>query len=170
VRQVECTINGIGERAGNASLEEIVMATRVRNDLLPYATGIQTEALYAASQLLTTLTNEPVQANKAIVGRNAFAHEAGIHQDGMLKDRRTYEIMRPEDVGVPKTTLVLGKHSGRHAVQSRCEELGHQLSRYELDRIYQAMIRLADEKKTVGDDDLQKVINQVKAEQVEVDA
>jgi 2-isopropylmalate synthase len=170
VRQVECTINGIGERAGNASLEEIVMATRVRNDLLPYATGIQTEALYAASQLLTTLTNEPVQANKAIVGRNAFAHEAGIHQDGMLKDRRTYEIMRPEDVGVPKTTLVLGKHSGRHAVQSRCEELGHQLSRYELDRIYQAMIRLADEKKTVGDDDLQKVITQVKAEQVEVDA
>ena len=170
VRQVECTINGIGERAGNASLEEIVMATRVRNDLLPYATGIQTEALYAASQLLTTLTNEPVQANKAIVGRNAFAHEAGIHQDGMLKDRRTYEIMRPEDVGVPKTTLVLGKHSGRHAVQSRCEELGQQLSRYELDRIYQAMIRLADEQKTVGDDDLQKVINQVKAEQVEVDA
>ena len=170
VRQVECTINGIGERAGNASLEEIVMATRVRNDLLPYATGIQTEAIYGASQLLTTLTNEPVQANKAIVGRNAFAHEAGIHQDGMLKDRRTYEIMRPEDVGVPKTTLVLGKHSGRHAVQSRCEELGHQLSRYELDRIYQAMIRLADEQKTVGDDDLQKVINQVKAEQVEVDA
>ena len=170
VRQVECTINGIGERAGNASLEEIVMATRVRNDLLPYATGIQTEAIYAASQLLTTLTNEPVQANKAIVGRNAFAHEAGIHQDGMLKDRRTYEIMRPEDVGVPKTTLVLGKHSGRHAVQSRCEELGQQLSRYELDRIYQAMIRLADEQKTVGDDDLQKVINQVKAEQVEVDA
>ena len=170
VRQVECTINGIGERAGNASLEEIVMATRVRNDLLPYATGIQTEAIYAASQLLTTLTDEPVQANKAIVGRNAFAHEAGIHQDGMLKDRRTYEIMRPEDVGVPKTTLVLGKHSGRHAVQSRCEELGQQLSRYELDRIYQAMIRLADEQKTVGDDDLQKVINQVKAEQVEVDA
>ena len=170
VRQVECTINGIGERAGNASLEEIVMATRVRNDLLPYATGIQTEAIYAASQLLTTLTDEPVQANKAIVGRNAFAHEAGIHQDGMLKDRRTYEIMRPEDVGVPKTTLVLGKHSGRHAVQSRCEELGQQLSRHELDRIYQAMIRLADEQKTVGDDDLQKVINQVKAEQVEVDA
>ena len=170
VRQVECTINGIGERAGNASLEEIVMATRVRNDLLPYATGIQTEAIYAASQLLTTLTNEPVQANKAIVGRNAFAHEAGIHQDGMLKDRRTYEIMRPEDVGVPKTTLVLGKHSGRHAVQSCCEELGQQLSRHELDRIYQAMIRLADEQKTVGDDDLQKVINQVKAEQVEVDA
>ena len=170
VRQVECTINGIGERACNASLEEIVMATRVRNDLLPYATGIQTEAIFEASQLLTTLTNEPVQANKAIVGRNAFAHEAGIHQDGMLKDRRTYEIMRPEDVGVPKTTLVLGKHSGRHAVQSRCEELGQQLSRYELDRIYQAMIRLADEQKTVGDDDLQKVINQVKAEQVEVEA
>ena len=111
-RQVECTINGIGERAGNASLEEIVMATRVRRDLLPYETRIQTNVLYSSSQLLSRLTQEPVQANKAIVGRNAFAHEAGIHQDGMIKDRRTYEIMRPEDVGVAQTTLVLGKHSG----------------------------------------------------------
>ena len=111
VRQVECTVNGIGERAGNASLEEFVMATKVRTDVLPYETGIHTEAIFSTSQLLTTLTNEPVQANKAIVGRNAFAHEAGIHQDGMLKDRRTYEIMRPEDVGL-KTSLVLGKHSG----------------------------------------------------------
>ena len=122
VRQVECTINGIGERAGNASLEEIVMATRVRSDRLPFETGIVTPALYATSQMLTALTGEPVQANKAIVGRNAFAHEAGIHQDGMLKDRRTYEIMRPEDVGVPATTLVLGKHSGRHAAAAPAAE------------------------------------------------
>ncbi len=118
VRQVECTINGIGERAGNASLEEVVMAARVRPDRLPVRTGIQTRQLYATSQMLTEITGERVQSNKAIVGRNAFAHEAGIHQDGMLKDRRTYEIMRPEDVGVPRTTLVLGKHSGRHAVQT----------------------------------------------------
>ena len=161
VRQVECTINGIGERAGNASLEEIVMATRVRGDLLPFETGIQTQALFATSQLLTALTNEPVQANKAIVGRNAFAHEAGIHQDGMLKDRRTYEIMRPEDVGAT-TKLVLGKHSGRHAVQSRCEELGYRLSRHELDRIYQGMIRLADQQKSVGVGDLIAVIDRVR--------
>ena len=164
VRQVECTINGIGERAGNASLEEIVMATRVRSDRLPLATEIETEKIFATSQLLTALTGEAVQANKAIVGRNAFAHEAGIHQDGMLKDRRTYEIMKPEDVGV-KTTLVLGKHSGRHAVQNRCSELGYELSRYELDQIYVAMIRLADEQKSVGEGDLQAVIERVRAEQ-----
>src|SRR6187455_2329587 len=123
-RQVECTINGIGERAGNASLEEIVMAIRVRGDRLPYVNNVNTQEIYASSQLLTALTGEAVQANKAIVGRNAFAHEAGIHQDGMLKDRRTYEIMRPEEVGVT-ATLVLGKHSGRHAVQRRCEQIGH---------------------------------------------
>ena len=165
VRQVECTINGIGERAGNASLEEIVMSTHVRSDRLPFATDIKTEAIFATSQLLSALTGEAVQANKAIVGRNAFAHEAGIHQDGMLKDRRTYEIMKPEDVGVSKTTLVLGKHSGRHAVQNRCEELGYKLSRYELDQIYQAMVRLADEQKMVGDDDLRAVVEKVRAEQ-----
>ncbi|HAK55061.1 MAG: 2-isopropylmalate synthase [Vicinamibacterales bacterium] len=164
VRQVECTINGIGERAGNASLEEIVMATRVRPDRLPLETDIDTKAIYAASQLLSALTGEPVQANKAIVGRNAFAHEAGIHQDGMLKDRRTYEIMKPEDVGV-QTTLVLGKHSGRHAVQNRCQELGYSLSRQALDQIYVAMIRLADAQKSVGDDDLVAVIEKVQAEQ-----
>jgi 2-isopropylmalate synthase len=124
VRQVECTINGIGERAGNASLEEIVMATRVREDRLPYRTSINTREIYAASQLLTALTGEGVQANKAIVGRNAFAHEAGIHQDGMLKDRRTYEIMRPEEVGVPQATLVLGKHSGRDLAQIVARTLG----------------------------------------------
>ena len=143
VRQVECTVNGIGERAGNASLEEFVMATKVRTDVLPYETGIHTEAIFSTSQLLTTLTNESVQANKAIVGRNAFAHEAGIHQDGMLKDRRTYEIMRPEDVGL-KTSLVLGKHSGRHALQARCKQLNITLSRLELDRAYREVIALAD--------------------------
>ena len=156
-RQVECTINGIGERAGNASLEEIVMATRVRSDRLPVKTGIVTEQLYASSQMLSDITGERVQANKAIVGRNAFAHEAGIHQDGMLKDRRTYEIMRPEDVGVPQTTLVLGKHSGRHAVQKRCEQLGLTLSRQDLDAIYRKMVALADVQKHISDDDLQAI-------------
>ena len=154
VRQVECTINGIGERAGNASLEEIVMISRVRPDRVPVETSINTRELYAASQLLSELTGELVQANKAIVGRNAFAHEAGIHQDGMLKDRRTYEIMRPEDVGVPQTTLVLGKHSGRHAVQKRCEQLGLTLSRHELDQVYRRMVAQADRTKHITDEDL----------------
>jgi 2-isopropylmalate synthase len=157
-RQVECTINGIGERAGNASLEEIVMATRVRADRLPFETGIACDQIFPASQLLTKLTGEPVQANKAIVGRNAFAHEAGIHQDGMLKDRRTYEIMRPEDVGVPSTTLVLGKHSGRHAVQHRVQQLGLELSRLELDRLYRRMVALADQQKTVSDAELIQIV------------
>ena len=156
-RQVECTINGIGERAGNASIEEVVMATRVRHDRLPYDTAINTSQLFPASQLLTTLTGEGVQANKAIVGRNAFAHEAGIHQDGMLKDRRTYEIMRPEDVGVPKATLVLGKHSGRHAVQRRCEQIGVTLDRRELDNVYRAVIAHADREKVVTDADLSTI-------------
>jgi len=136
VRQVECSLNGIGERAGNASLEELVMALRVRGDRLPYDTGIDASRLYATSQLLSQITDEPVQANKAIVGRNAFAHEAGIHQDGVLKDTRTYEIMRPEDVGQSASSrLVLGRHSGRHAVQSRCEALGYTLSSAEVDQI-----------------------------------
>jgi 2-isopropylmalate synthase len=161
-RQVECTINGIGERAGNASLEEVIMATRVRSDRMPYTTGIQTRELFASSQLLTALTGEGVQANKAIVGRNAFAHEAGIHQDGMLKDRRTYEIMRPEDVGVPQATLVLGKHSGRHAVQRRCEQLGVSLERRELDAVYKAVIALADREKTVSDRDLARIVASVR--------
>ena len=166
-RQVECTINGIGERAGNASLEEIVMASRVRSDRLPFAMNIRTQAIYASSQMLTALTGEPVQANKAIVGRNAFAHEAGIHQDGMLKDRRTYEIMRPEDVGVPATTLVLGKHSGRHALQHRAEELGTTLTRLELDRLYRRVIALADAQKTVSDAELLQMIAALRAEQSE---
>ena len=161
-RQVECTINGIGERAGNASLEEVVMATRVRSDRLPYETAIDTRALYPASQLLTTLTGEGVQANKAIVGRNAFAHEAGIHQDGMLKDRRTYEIMHPQDVGVPKATLVLGKHSGRHAVQRRAEQIGVTLDRLELDIVYKAVIAHADREKIVTDADLAAIVQQIR--------
>jgi 2-isopropylmalate synthase len=156
-RQVECTINGIGERAGNASLEEIVMAIRVREDRLPYTTGVDTRQIFASSQLLTALTGEGVQANKAIVGRNAFAHEAGIHQDGMLKDRRTYEIMRPEEVGVT-ATLVLGKHSGRHAVQRRCEQIGHTLERRVLDEVYRAVIAHADREKVVSDADLAAIV------------
>jgi 2-isopropylmalate synthase len=160
-RQVECTVNGIGERAGNASLEEVVMATRVRADRLPYRTNIVTREIYAASQLLTSVTGEGVQSNKAIVGRNAFAHEAGIHQDGMLKDRRTYEIMRPEEVGVPQTTLVLGKHSGRHAVQRRCEQLGFTLERRDLDAVYRAVIQHADREKVVTDADLASIVAQV---------
>jgi 2-isopropylmalate synthase len=159
-RQVECTINGIGERAGNASLEEIVMAIRVRGDRLPYVDNVLTQEIYASSQLLTALTGESVQANKAIVGRNAFAHEAGIHQDGMLKDRRTYEIMRPEDVGVT-ATLVLGKHSGRHAVQRRCEQIGYTLDREVLDEVYRAVIEYADREKVVNDSDLTAIVTRV---------
>jgi 2-isopropylmalate synthase len=164
-RQVECTINGVGERAGNASLEELVMAIRVREDRLPYRTGVNTKELFATSQMLSGLTGEAVQANKAIVGRNAFAHEAGIHQDGMLKDRRTYEIMRPEDVGVPQATLVLGKHSGRHAVQRRCEQLGLKLDRHELDEVYRAVIALADREKIVNDNDLADIVSRMRGQQ-----
>jgi len=159
-RPVECTINGIGERAGNAALEEIVMAILVRGDRLPYATHVNTREIFASSQLLTALTGERVQANKAIVGRNAFAHEAGIHQDGMLKDRRTYEIMQPEEVGVT-ATLVLGKHSGRHAVQRRCEQIGHTLDRQALDAVYRAVIALADREKAVSDADLTAIVGRV---------
>ena len=162
VRQVECTINGVGERAGNASLEEIVMGMRVRPDRLPFTTGIRSEQLFPASQLLSALTGQYVQANKAIVGRNAFAHEAGIHQDGMLKDRRTYEIMSPADVGVPASTLVLGKHSGRHAVNHRCEAIGEKLSRFELDQVYRRIISLCDAQKSVTDDDLIAAIREVR--------
>ncbi|MCY4030405.1 MAG: 2-isopropylmalate synthase [Acidobacteria bacterium] len=162
VRQIECTINGIGERAGNASLEEIVMATRVKPERLPYATQVRTIELVRTSRLLSELTEEPVQANKAIVGRNAFAHEAGIHQDGVIKDRRTYEIMKPEDVGV-ESTLVLGKHSGRHAVRKRCEDLGFDLNRFEVDRVYREVIALADRQKSVQDDDVAAIVGRVRA-------
>jgi 2-isopropylmalate synthase len=159
-RQIECTINGIGERAGNASLEEVVMAIHVRGDRLPFTNGINTREIFGTSQLLTALTGEGVQANKAIVGRNAFAHEAGIHQDGMLKDRRTYEIMRPEDVGAT-ASLVLGKHSGRHAVQRRCEQIGCTLDRETLDVVYRAVIEHADREKIVSDADLAAIVGRV---------
>ena len=157
-RQVECTINGIGERAGNASLEEIVMAMRVRHDRYPYETGIATEHLFPASQLLSEITGVPVQPNKAIIGRNAFAHEAGIHQDGMLKNPLTYEIMTPQSVGVPDSRLVLGKHSGRHALAMRCEQLGYQFDRRALDDIYIRFVRLADKIKHVEDHHLLELI------------
>ena len=150
-RQVECTINGIGERAGNAALEEVVMALNVRGDVLPFDTAVKTEELYPSSQLLTEITDVPVQPNKAIVGRNAFAHEAGIHQDGMLKNPLTYEIMTPQSVGVPATSLVLGKHSGRHALGKRCAELGFEFSRRDLDAIYKRFVTLADRVKTIED-------------------
>jgi len=159
-RQIECTINGIGERAGNASLEEVVMAIHVRGDRLPFTNGVNTREIFGTSQLLTALTGEGVQANKAIVGRNAFAHEAGIHQDGMLKDRRTYEIMRPEDVGAT-ASLVLGKHSGRHAVQRRCEQIGCTLDRETLDVVYRAVIEHADREKIVSDADLAAIVSRV---------
>jgi 2-isopropylmalate synthase len=163
VRQVECSINGIGERAGNASLEEVVMALRVRPDRLPYDTAIRSQALFETSQLLSALTSEPVQANKAIVGRNAFAHEAGIHQDGVLKDARTYEIMKPEDVGQSVSSrLVLGRHSGRHAVQSRCETLGFTLTHAEIDQVYRAVISLGEHRKTIGDGDLRRIVDRVR--------
>ncbi len=157
-RQVECTINGIGERAGNASLEEIVMAMRVRPDKYPYETGIVSEQIYGASQMLSEITGVPVQPNKAITGRNAFAHEAGIHQDGVLKNPLTYEIMTPKSVGVPDSKLVLGKHSGRHALSMRCEQLGYQFDRRVLDDIYRRFVRLADKIKHVEDHHLLELI------------
>jgi 2-isopropylmalate synthase len=156
-RQVECTINGIGERAGNCSLEEIVMALRTRRDRLPYDTGINTELLYPCSQLLTQIIGVGVQPNKAIVGQNAFAHEAGIHQDGFLKERTTYEIIDPRTVGVPESKLVLGKHSGRHALKARCEELGLSLDREELDVLYTRFSALADRKKGILDDEIREL-------------
>lgn len=157
-RQVECTINGIGERAGNAALEEIVMALRVRADVLPYDTAICSELLYPTSRLLTEMTQVPVQANKAIVGRNAFAHEAGIHQDGVIKNPITYEIMTPQSVGVPENRLVLGKHSGRHALGFRCSQLGYAFDRRQLDSIYKRFVALADEIKVVEDHHLLTLI------------
>ena len=164
-RQVECTVNGIGERAGNAAIEEIVMAFRVRQDRLPYTTGVETRQLYPASEMLTRLTGQGVQVNKAVVGRNAFAHEAGIHQDGMLKDRRTYEIMRAEDVGAPWNPLVLGKHSGRHAVQKRCADLGVNIEGEELIEVYRALMAIADDRKILTDNDIRGVLVSCRAEQ-----
>ena len=153
-RQVECTINGIGERAGNASLEEIVMALHVRADRLPFETGIDTRELYPTSQLLSSIVGFDVQPNKAIVGRNAFAHEAGIHQHGVINNPLCYEIMTPESVGVPANSLVLGKHSGRHALSLRYAELGYDVTTAELDAAYRKFTNLADRKKRVYDQDL----------------
>ena len=164
-RQIECTITGIGERAGNASLEEVIMALRVRQDRLPYDTAINTPLLFETSQMLSQLTSEPVQSNKAIVGRNAFAHEAGIHQDGMLKDSRTYEIMRPADVGQTANQLVLGRHSGRHAVGQRAEQLGLQLSSDELAQVYQAVITMGEHRKSIGDNDIRRMVERVRSGQ-----
>jgi 2-isopropylmalate synthase len=162
-RQVECTVNGIGERAGNASLEEVVMAFHVRGDRLPYATTVNTKEIYRSSEMLSTLTGQGVQVNKAVVGRNAFAHEAGIHQDGVLKDRRTYEIMRAEDVGAPWNPLVLGKHSGRHAVQRRCADLGFELEGDELVEVYRGLMGIADDRKILTDGDIREVVGSVRA-------
>jgi len=160
-RQVECTINGIGERAGNAALEEVVMAIKTRHDKLPFETAIQTEKLYGASQALAQCISFGPQPNKAIVGDNAFAHLAGIHQDGFLKEKTTYEIMDPHTVGVPETKLVLGKHSGRHALKKRTEDLGFDLSPDELNELYREFTRLADNKKGVRNEEISALVREV---------
>jgi len=160
-RQVECTVNGIGERAGNCSLEEIVMVLATRRDRIGLETGIKTTELYPASQLLTEIIGVAVQPNKAIVGSNAFAHEAGIHQDGFLKERTTYEIIDPKTVGVPESKLVLGKHSGRHALRARCDELGITLDKAQLDEFYTRFVALADGKKGILDDEIRKLASEV---------
>ena len=163
-RQIECTVNGIGERAGNCSLEEVVMILKTRQDRLPYTTAINTEHLYPASQLLSSLITFGAQPNKAIVGRNAFAHEAGIHQDGYLKDRSTYEIIDPKSVGVPESSLVLGKHSGRHAIRKRCEDMGITLTKQELDDLYTRFTALADRrKKGVMDEEIAALVRDGRA-------
>ncbi len=157
-RQAEVTINGIGERAGNTSLEEVVMALKTRKPIFSLDTGIETQQLARVSKLVSNYTGMTVQPNKAIVGANAFAHEAGIHQDGMLKHQTTYEIMRPEDVGVNQTKLVLGKHSGRHALRARLAEMGHSLDEFELDKAFARFKELADRKKVITDLDLEAII------------
>ncbi|GAV24471.1 2-isopropylmalate synthase [Carboxydothermus islandicus] len=159
-RQVECTINGIGERAGNCSLEEIVMALYTRKDVLPFYTGIKTEEIYRTSKLVSNLTGMPVQPNKAIVGKNAFSHESGIHQDGVLKERTTYEIMNPRLVGIPESRLVLGKHSGRHALKERLLELGYELTEEQLNEAFVKFKALADKKKEVTDQDLEAMMEE----------
>jgi 2-isopropylmalate synthase len=158
-RQVECTINGIGERAGNAALEEVVMALKVRKDLYGIESGINTRRIHPTSRLLTQITGIHPQPNKAIVGRNAFAHEAGIHQDGVLKERSTYEIIDPAVVGVTGSALILGKHSGRHALKARFLELGYELSQEAMERAYRLFKSLADQKKDILDEDLLAIIH-----------
>jgi 2-isopropylmalate synthase len=158
-RQVECTVNGLGERAGNAALEEIVMALRTRQDMMPYQTGIHTEVITKASRLVSTITGFPVQPNKAIVGANAFAHESGIHQDGMLKHAGTYEIMTPESVGLTRSTLVMGKHSGRHAFKAKLKELGFELGDNAVEEAFRRFKDLADKKKDVYDEDIVALVD-----------
>jgi len=157
-RQVECTINGIGERAGNSAMEEVVMALKTRKDLFGLETGIKTEYIHQTSRLLTQITGIPVQPNKAIVGANAFAHESGIHQDGLIKEKTTYEIMTPQSVGISETHFVLGKHSGRHAIAERLREMGYNLSEEELRRVFFHFKELADVKKEVFDEDLESIV------------
>ncbi len=157
-RQVECTVNGIGERAGNASLEEVVMAMHVRPDLYPYTTGITTAEIFNSSRLLSSLTGLAIAYNKPIVGRNAFAHESGIHQHGMIANEKTYEIMTPESVGRSRSELVLGKHSGRAGLAKRCEELGHQLTPQDVAKLYEKFVALADRKKEIFEDDLNVLV------------
>ncbi len=160
-RQVECTMNGLGERAGNASLEEIVMAIKTRNDIFKgMCTGVNTKEIYKSSRLVSKLTGMPVQPNKAIIGANAFAHESGIHQDGVLKKRITYEIMRPEDVGFEESKIVLGKHSGRHAFDSRLKNLGLHLKQSDLNKAFEKFKVLADKKKEIFDEDLEAIIDE----------
>ena len=159
-RQIECTINGLGERAGNAALEEVVMALRTRHDLLPYTTGIKSQMLSRASRLVSAVTNFPVQYNKAIVGRNAFAHESGIHQDGVLKHTATYEIMTPESVGVGKSSLVMGKHSGRAAFRSKLKDLGYELGANAFEDAFNRFKALADRKKHVYDEDIEALADE----------
>ncbi|MTH96726.1 2-isopropylmalate synthase [Roseibium sp. RKSG952] len=157
-RQIECTINGLGERAGNASLEEIVMAIRTRSDILPYTSQVDPQFLMRASKMVAGASGFAVQYNKAIVGKNAFAHESGIHQDGMLKNAETYEIMRPEDVGVKATSLVMGKHSGRHAFKDKLRELGYELGDNALQEAFRRFKELADRKKHVYDEDIEALV------------
>ena len=159
-RQIECTVNGIGERAGNAALEEVVMALSVRRDVLPYTTGVNSRMLTRASRLVSAVTSFPVQYNKAIVGRNAFAHESGIHQDGMLKHNETYEIMTPESVGVSKTSLVMGKHSGRAAFRDKLKSMGYELGENALNDAFSRFKDLADRKKVVYDEDIEAMVDQ----------
>lgn len=157
-RQVECAINGIGERAGNTALEEIVMAIKVRSDALPYWTNVETQMFAQASELVSKVTSFPVQYNKAIVGRNAFAHEAGIHQDGILKNAQTYEIIKPESVGVERALLIMGKHSGRHAFARKVQELGYQPSSAALESAFREFKALADRKKHISDGDIEAIV------------
>jgi 2-isopropylmalate synthase len=159
-RQVEVTINGIGERAGNTSLEEVVMSLATRPNFFPQTTSIVTKRIYPTSRLVSMITGILVQPNRAIVGANAFAHEAGIHQDGVLKNPMTYEIMKPETIGLSKNNLVLGKHSGRHALNSHIQEMGYNLSKEELDKVFQKFKNLADKKKSIQDEDIEALINE----------